>query len=196
MGKLKVQQIAFICLALVSMGSYGSPIERISDQANALASGTASSKEVVQNGGQRPFMFTPNNGYVGLETRLDVSMTYTSFEHGGQNVRQVEKAVVDWGDGSNATTVTPGTPAYHTYGHRTKEGSITPNGSVVYTGRITFVTTSGDAYTERFQYSMWNNFLDSLVPGGRVLPNQLLPSVNGAGSRDKLPSGFFDRNNK
>ncbi|BBI65798.1 hypothetical protein HSBAA_PA_4010 (plasmid) [Vreelandella sulfidaeris] len=51
-------------------------------------------------------MFTPNNGYVGLETQLDVSLTYTSFENGGQNVRRVEKAVVDWGDGSSPTTVT------------------------------------------------------------------------------------------
>lgn len=196
MGKLKNQSIATALLATFSLGSHGSPIERIADQANAFASGAASSEEVVANGGHRPFMFTPNNGYVGLETRLDVSVTYTSFEHGGQNIRQVEKAVVDWGDGSNTTTLTPGTPAYHTYGHRTKEGSITPNGSVVFTGRITFVTTSGDAYTERFQYSMWNNYLDSIVPGGRALPNQMLPSVDGAGSRDKLPGGFFNRNNK
>ena len=196
MGKLTKRGITCFGLALASTGSYGSPIDRITDQANALASGSASSKEVVQNAGQKPFRFTPNNGYVGLETKLDIAVTYTSFEHGGRNVRQVEKAVVDWGDGSSITTVTPGTPAFHTYGHRTKEGSITPNGSVVYTGRITFVTTSGDAYTERFQYSMWNTFLDSLVPGGRVLPDTMLPSVGGAGSRDKLPSGYYDRNSK
>ena len=196
MGKLNSISIVATCLTIFSSGSLGSPIERITNQANALASGTSSSKEIIQNGGHRPFLFTPNNGYTGLETRLDISRTYTSFEYGDNNIRQVEKAVVDWGDGSNPATVTPGTPVFHTYGHRTKEGSTTPNGSVIYTGRITFVTTSGDAYTERFEYSMWNTFLDSVVPGGRALPNQLLPSVNGVGSRDKLPSGFFDRNNK
>ena len=196
MGKIAFIKATCAAIAIVSTGSFGSPVDRITAQAEALASGAAGSEEVVQNAGQRPFMFTPNNGYVGLETRLDVSVTYTSFEGGGQNVRSVEKAVVDWGDGSDPTTVIPGNPAFHTYGKRTKEGAITPNGSIVYTGRITFVTTSGNAYTERFRYSMWNTFLDSLVPGGRSLPNSMLPSVNGAGGRDRLPSGFFDRNNK
>jgi|TARA_R110002050_G_scaffold180432_3_gene314027 hypothetical protein len=196
MGKIALIQATCVVMVLASMGSFGSPVDRITAQAEALASGAAGSEEVVQNAGQRPFMFTPNNGYVGLETQLDVSLTYTSFENGGQNVRRVEKAVVDWGDGSSPTTVTPGTPAYHTYGHRNKEGAITPHGSIVYTGRITFVTTSGNAYTEQFQYSMWHSFLDSLVPGGRSLPNNMLPSVSGAGGRDRLPSGFFDRNNK
>lgn len=196
MGKLKPRTMSLVSLALISSGSIGSPVDKIADQANALASGSASSEEVITDAGKKPFSFSPNNGYVGLETRLDISLVYTSFEHGGQNARLVEQAFVDWGDGSDTTTVTPGTPVFHTYGDRTKKGVITPDGSVVYTGRITFVTSSGNAYTEQFTYSMWNDFRNSIVPGGRSLPNSMLPSVDGAGDRDRLPSGYYDRNNQ
>ncbi|SFH99849.1 hypothetical protein [Modicisalibacter xianhensis] len=196
MGKIKFRftLACFTCLA--SMGSYGSPVDLVTDQANALANGNAGTQGVVMDAGQRPFQLTPNNGYVGLKTRLDIASLYTSYEYGGQNVRQVVKAVVDWGDGSSPSTAKPGEPIYHTYGHRSDRGSITPDGSIVYTGRISFVTYSGDVFTEQFKYSMWNDYLNSLVPGGRVLPNSLLPNVNGADGRAKLPSGFFDRNSQ
>lgn len=194
MGKL-----ALFSVALMSFGAavaLASPIERIEQQARSLASGGTGNYGAVMDGGKRPFRIQPNNGYVGLETRIDIHSYYESFEFGGHNIRMINHAVIDWGDGSSPVRAEAGESAYHTYGHRDPGGSISPNRNIVYEGKITFVTSSGDAFTEGFRYSMWNNRLGSTTTGGRHLHNDLIDSVNGAGSRDKLPGGFYNRNSQ
>jgi|TARA_B100000929_G_scaffold27841_1_gene20553 hypothetical protein len=171
-----------------------SPVDRIQDQARALANGAASSNSLVLDSGRPAFRLSPNNGYVGLETEMIIAPSYVSYQNGGQVTEAIVEAHIDWGDGNISTT--PGNSSVsHTYGHRADSGAITPNRSRVFNGQITFVVSNGRRYTEAFTYSMWNDRFNAQRQGGRDLPIYMLPNVDGVGG-GSLPGGFYNRNNR
>ncbi|NLC21616.1 MAG: hypothetical protein GX771_06850 [Halomonadaceae bacterium] len=171
-----------------------SPIDRIQDQARALANGAASNNSLVMDSGRPAFRLSPNNSYVGLETEMIIAPSYVSYQNGGQVTEAIVEAHIDWGDGNISTT--PGNSSVsHTYGHRADSGAITPNRSMVFNGRITFIVSNGGRYTESFTYSMWNDRFNAQRQGGRDLPIYMLPNVDGNGGGSH-PGGFYNRNNR
>lgn len=190
---------ALICAATLGAVSApnnidASPIERIQGQAAALANGAASNNSLVMDSGRPSFRLNPNNGYVGLETEMIIAPSYVSYQNGGQVTEAIVEAHIDWGDGN--TSSTPGNSTVtHTYGHRSDSGAISPNRSMVFNGRITFVVSNGRRYTESFTYSMWNDRFNAQRQGGRDLPIYMLPNVDGNGGGSH-PGGFYNRNNR
>lgn len=196
MGRLMAALICTVTMGAFSAPSISAenPMERIQDQARALASGSTSHNSLVMDSGRPAFRLNPNNGYVGLETEMTIAPSYMSYQNGGQVTEAIVEAHIDWGDGNTSTT--PGNSSVtHTYGHRADSGAISPNRSMVFNGRITFVVSNGRRYTESFTYSMWNDRFNAQRQGGRDLPIYMLPNVDGNGGGTH-PGGFYNRNNR
>lgn len=196
MARLMTALICAATLGAVSApsNSNASPVERIKDQAQALANGSAPNNSLVMDSGRPSFMLSPNNGYVGFETEMIIAPSYVSYQNGGRVTEAIVEAHIDWGDGNTSTT--PGNSIVtHTYGHRSDSGAISPNRSMVYNGRITLIVSNGRRYTESFTYSMWNDRFNAQRQGSRDLPIYMLPNVDGNGSGSQ-PGGFYNRNNR
>ena len=151
-------------------------IEHIKKQVQGLEAGE---QMATSDAGRPSFRLGTVEGYPGDKTSIKIADKYRIFEDGLRREKSIHKVQIDWGDGDSSTSFA-GAVQNHQYGERIdteSETSITPNRNTRYEGRITFLTTDGKRYTEKFHYEVWVDRRGSLARGGRRLPNEVIEPV-------------------